>query len=158
MTIISMNIGDFEIRKTLRQIVDSTARYRLAVLKSDDSMYDESVLNVGRELAECIERIEKQYKQSSIKFQIEVSDALEKLIASHTVSNECLGPIVTLRNIGILFEKDLHIDVVGLLQRISRTTLTVLMWQGEADEQRLYFLRKGSKITINQSDINYTII
>lgn len=153
-----MGQSNQDVDKALRQIVDSAARYRLAVLRYTDSVYDDTVLNVGMELAESIEMMEKKYGQNPTRFQFEVSDALEKIIYAHIATYKDLGHAVFLGNLGILFEKDLHIDVVGLLRRISRTTLTVLLWPGEVDEQRIYFLHKGSKITINQSDINFNII
>jgi methionine salvage enolase-phosphatase E1 len=105
-----------------------------------------------------IGRIGRKYGQSEIKFQIEVAEAVERIVKQHIFKDDELGGGVVLYNVGILFEPELHLDVVGLLKRISKNSLTVLMWPGSIDAQKLFFLDKNSEIKINQSDINYTII
>ena len=63
-----------------------------------------------------------------------------------------------LEKLGILFEPGLGIDVVRFLRKVSKMTLTILLWPGEIGEDRLYFLNRESEITLKQSDINYITI
>lgn len=142
----------------MRQVTASDLRYRLVVIKDDSPACEPNVLNVGKEVAEVVGQMRRKYGQSEPKFQIEMADAVEKTIRQHIYEDEELGSVVVLCNLGILFESELHIDLAGMLKRISKNTLTVLLWPGEMDAQRLYFLDKKSNITINQSDINYIII
>lgn len=142
----------------MRRVIASGVRYRLVVVKDERITEEPNVLDVGREVADVIGRIGRKYGQSEIKFQIEVAEAVERIVKQHIFKDDELGGVVVLYNVGILFEPELHLDVVGLLKRISKNSLTVLIWPGSIDAQRLFFLDKNSEIKINQSDINYTII
>jgi len=142
----------------MRRVIASGVRYRLVVVKDERITEEPNVLDVGREVADVIGRIGRKYGQSEIKFQIEVAEAVERIVKQHIFKDDELGGGVVLYNVGILFEPELHLDVVGLLKRISKNSLTVLMWPGSIDAQKLFFLDKNSEIKINQSDINYTII
>lgn len=142
----------------MRPIVATGARHKLVVMRSQESV-DENALNVGKELARVIEGIEKQYgKMGEAKFQMEVSDALERIVRGKVFVDEVLGEVVVLGNLGILFEPGLGIDVVRLLRKISKMTLTVLLWPGEIGADRLYFFGHESGIILKQSDINYIAI
>ncbi len=142
----------------MRRVIASGARYRLVVIRDERIAEEPNVLDVGREVADVIGRIGWKYGQSEIKFQMEIAEAVERIVRQHIFKDDELGYVVLLCNVGILFEPELHLDVVGLLKRISKNSLTVLMWPGLMDAQRLFFLDKNSEITINQSDISYTII
>ncbi len=136
----------------------SDARYTLAVLQSDSQAIVPNALNLGLSLSEIISQMGKMYNQSEAKFQILATEAVERIIKESISSDNELGNVVVLDNPGILFESELHIDVIGLLRRISKNTLIILLWPGEMDETALYFLDKNSKHTVKQTDINYTII
>ena len=43
-----MGQGNQDVDKALRQIVDSAARYRLAVLRYTDSVYDDKIIDKGK--------------------------------------------------------------------------------------------------------------
>lgn len=120
---------------------------------------EEKALNVGMELAKAISGIGKQYgKMGEVKFQMEVAEALERIIMGKMFVDEDLGEVVVLENLGILFESELGIDVLRLLRKISNMALTVLLWPGEIGEDRIYFLNLESGITLKQTDINYITI
>lgn len=153
-----MTINGKDITLQLQRLVRSGARYRLAVLKFDCQEIAPDALNLGLSVSEAISKMEKKYGQSEAKFQMMVAETVEHIIKESVFDDDELGSVVVLDNPGILFEPELHIDVVGLLRRISKNTLTVLMWAGAMDETALYFLDKSSKHIIKQTDINYTII
>ena len=153
-----MTICGHNYTEKMRRVIASGVRYRLVVVKDERITEEPNVLDVGREVADVIGRIGRKYGQSEIKFQIEVAEAVERIVKQHIFKDDELGGVVVLYNVGILFEPELHLDVVGLLNRISKNSLTVLMWPGSIDAQKLFFLDKNSEIKINQSDINYTII
>lgn len=120
---------------------------------------EEKALNVGMELAKAISGIGKQYgKMGEVKYQMEVAEALERIIMGKMFVDEDLGEVVVLENLGIMFESELGIDVVSFLRKVSKITLTVLLWPGEIGEDRLYFLNRESEITLKQTDINYITI
>ncbi len=153
-----MTIYERDITQQLLRLVKSGARFRLAVLKSESQKVAPDVLDLGLAISEAIAGMEKKYGQSESKFQMLVADKVERVIKDSIFEDEELGSVVVMGNVGILFERELHIDVVGMLRRISKNTLTVLLWPGEVDGTALYFLDKSSKYTIKQTDINYTIV
>lgn len=120
---------------------------------------EEKALNVGKELSKVIDGLVKQYgKKGEVKFQMEVADALERIVNGKVFVDEEFGEVVVLENLGILFEPGLGIDVVRFLRKVSKVALTVLLWPGEIGEDRIYFLNRESEITLKQSDINYITI
>ena len=153
-----MKLYGIDYTERMRTIVASGARYKLVVMRSQKDV-EEKALNVGMELAKAISGIGKQYgKMGEVKFQMEVAEALERIILGKMFVDEDLGEVVVLENLGILFESELGIDVLRLLRKISKMALTVLLWPGEIGKDRIYFLNLESGITLKQTDINYITI
>lgn len=139
----------------LEQFLSSAPRYRLAALKVDSSAREEKALNIGLELAKAIERLDRH---NEMAFQFAVQEALSRIIKEHTFVDPALGEIVVIENPGILFEPALRIDVSDVLQRVSRNTLTILLWPGEIAKDKLSFLSSSSVYNIKQSETNYIIL
>ena len=85
-------------------------------------------------------------------------DELNRHSRGERFVDEEWGEVGVLENLSILCEPGLGIDVVSFLRKVSKTTLTVLLWPGEIGEDRLYFLDRESEITLKQTDINYITI
>lgn len=153
-----MRLYGIDYTERMRPIVVAGARYKVAVIRSQGTL-EEKALNVGKELSKVIDGLVKQYgKKGEVKFQMEVADALERIVNGKVFVDEELGEVVVLENLGILFEPGLGIDVVRFLRKVSKVALTVLLWPGEIGEDRIYFLNRESEITLKQSDINYITI
>ena len=139
----------------LEQFLKSAPRYRLVATLSKQDKLEPKALNMGRELAAAIEKMDRVNKTS---FQFEVQEALMRIIHEHTFIDSEFGDCVILENLGILFESTLGVNVTNLLKSISKNTMTILLWPGEMTSQRLFFLDQSSQYYIKQSDINYIII
>ena len=138
-------LAGLEIEKILNELEEQVLTGRL----------DSQIIYLGN----VIEGVGKQYgKIGETKFQMEVADALNRIVRGKVFVDEELGEVVVLENLGILFEPGLGIDVVRFLRKVSKITLTVLLWPGEIGEDRLYFLNRESEITLKQTDINYITI
>ena len=134
-----MKLYGIDYTERMRTIVASGTRYKLVVLRSQKAV-EEKALNVGMELAKAISGIGKQYgKMGEVKFQMEVAEALERIIMGKMFVDEDFGEVVVLR-------------------KVSKMALTVLLWPGEIGEDRIYFLNLESGITLKQTDINYITI
>jgi hypothetical protein len=127
----------------------------LVVLKKWYWLAGVQVLNIGKDLAKVVKPMKRR---PEIHFQFSVQEAVINIIREHTNIDPSFGEYVVIANPGILFEPELGIDVVELLRRVSKNTLTILLWPGEASKQMLWFLREGSEHRINYSDINYIIL
>lgn len=153
-----MILYGIDYTERMRPILASGVRYKLVVIRCQEAV-KESALNVGKELARVVMGISKQYgKAGEMKFQMEVVEALEGIVRKNILVDEELGDYVVMENLGILFEPELGIDVVRFLKKVSKTTLTVLLWPGEIGADMLYFLSRDSEITLKQTDINYITI
>ena len=139
----------------LEQFLSSAPRCRLAVLKVDSSAREENALNIGLELTKAIERLDRH---NEMAFQFAVQEAISRIVKEHIITDPVLGEVVVIENPGILFEPALRIDVSDVLQRISRNTLTILLWPGEIAKEKLSFLSTSSVYHIKQSETNYIIL
>ena len=139
----------------LEQFLKAAPRYRLVATSSKHDISEPKALNLGRELAAAIEKMERGYKTG---FQFDVQEALMRIIHEHTFIDPEFGDCVILENPGILFESALGINVTNFLKSISKNTMTILLWPGEMTSQKLFFLDQMSQYYIKQSDINYIII
>lgn len=75
---------------------------------------------------------------------------LEELFGSHISKSNDFGEYLAIHNLGILFEPELNIDVLTLLDKYSRNKALFIRWEGEIKNNTLYFLseKKGQKILI----------
>lgn len=150
-----MIINDRIVDGELERFLSTAPRYRVVVAKWDANVKEENAVNVGREMASVISGLDRN---DSLGFCFLVEEAFRKAVKNGTYCDEKYGSVVVLENVGILFEPELELNFTELLKSISRNTLVVLLWPGEMDWERLYFLNHNSNIFINQSDINYCIL
>ncbi len=141
--------------EALEKFLSSAPRYRLAVLKVDASKHEKNTLNLGRELAEEVKPLKRT---NELAFQFAVQEIVFSLIKKHTIADAKLGNVVILENPGIMFEPELHINMTEVLRKVSRNTLTILLWPGEVDGNRLSFLKSSSAYNVKQSETNYIIL
>ena len=75
---------------------------------------------------------------------------IDELFSKSVEDSELYGKYIALTNLGILFEPELKIDFVNLLSKYSASNTLFVQWQGEKDNENLYFLtkEKGQKISI----------
>ena len=101
--------------------------------------------DIGRLLAESIKGI-KDDKRLSLKTSI----ILDEIFDTSEVTHQDLGRILAIKNFGIIFESELKLDFLHLLDKYSRTNALFIQWEGEIENNTLYFLskQKGQKINI----------
>jgi len=75
---------------------------------------------------------------------------LEKIFNANTFKHDLFGNILAISNIGILFEPDLKQDIIRIIEKYSFNNVLFVKWDGEIDNENLYFLTKqnGEKISI----------
>lgn len=78
------------------------------------------------------------------------SAELDSLLNSNIHQHFLYGKYLSIDNIGILFEPELKIDFARLLENYSQNNILFLKWEGEIDNENIYFLtkQKGTKISI----------
>lgn len=150
-----MTIYDRIVDSELERFLSTAPRYRVVVAKWDEKVKEEKAVNIGREMASVISGLDRN---DSFGLSFLVEEAFRRAIKKNTFSDEKYGNVVVMENVGILFEPELGLNFTELLKSISKNTLVVLLWPGEIDWERLYFLSRNSNIFINQSDINYFVL
>ena len=150
-----MTIYDRIVDSELERFLSTAPRYRVVVAKWDEKVKEEKAVNIGREMASVISGLDRN---DSFGLSFLVEEAFRRAIKKNTFSDEKYGNVVVMENVGILFEPELGLNFTELLKSISKNTLVVLLWPGEMDWERLYFLNRNSNVFINQSDINYFIL
>lgn len=140
------------VLKDLTSFLNIGPRYRFAFVRNEDRLCHVPFVNVGHSVAAYIHDNE----HSDLK--ADCFSYIKQLIASHTERHPEIGKYIYLKNIGILFEPELGLDVSMFLANISRNTLLLIDWRGEMVYPYLYFLHSGSKQKINLSQLNYITI
>ena len=63
-----------------------------------------------------------------------------------------------LSNIGILIEPELKQDLTRLMEKHSNGNVLFIKWDGEIDQDNLYFLSKEKGIKINIKNLSQILI
>lgn len=112
-----------------------------------------SFLDLGAALSSALQNVQDRKDISHM-----VLHELELLFSQHTLQMDDQTYYLALKNIGILFEKELNLDIPKLLDRFSQNNILFLKWDGLADQNNLYFLTKENGIKINTSNLRYITI
>ena len=110
-------------------------------------------VDIGRQLAEKIENHLQNKRLGMI-----AEDALNKMFSLGSCRNEEIGEYLAIKNIGILFEPALHIDVGTILKKWSRDHILVVMLEGEIQNGIFYLSAKATKCFVDLNDITHKII
>jgi hypothetical protein len=117
-------------------------------------MFDElAYLDLGVAFSKLLQPILDE-KYLSLK----ALDILDKLLLSTVIDNVEIGKVLPLTNCGILFEKELHLDILALIDKYSKDTILILDWQGAVEDHHLYFLDKLNGISLDISNISHLLL
>ena len=92
------------------------------------------------------------------RLSLKVTGVLDDIFNSLIIESEKYGKILPIKNLGILFEGDLKIDVLQLFDKYSRTNTLFIQWDGEIENNTLYFLSKYKGQKIDIKNLSYIAI
>ena len=95
-----------------------------------------------------------EYKKLSLK----IAKTLDAIFLDSIIQHPRYGLLLAIKNLGILFEPDLKLDIYHLLEKYSRTNALFLKWSGDIDGSTLYFLSKLKGEKINIQNLSHIII
>lgn len=127
-------------------------RNRLIILQNVQE-YDFVCTDLGYELSTAIGK-DSNHRQISMF----VSEALEKIIQSNEKTHPIFGNYIAIKNLGILMEDALKINMTSFLNNHSQNRTLIVNWEGEIDQSMLYFLTKKNGKVINLKGISHIII
>ena len=110
-----------------------------------------SFVDVGTELSTAIEPALQDKRLSMM-----AEEALDKIINQYTIHDPDIGDYVAIRNIGILFEPALHINLHAKVDSWSRTRVLIIHHEGTI-QNHVFFLTTNSETnySLNLKDITY---
>lgn len=126
---------------------------RNKIIFHQDTIPDIMSVNIGVVLSERICNI-----KDAGKLPMRVSMDLEKLLNRNILHHDVYGKYLGIKNLGILFERELKLDFFRLLDNFSQNNLLFIQWEGEIDTDNLYFLTKEEGIKINIRNLSHIVI
>lgn len=81
-----------------------------------------------------------------------------KEVLNQTFHHESLGQYLAIRNIGILFEPELHIDMRSVLDTYSKNQCLIVQTEAEIQQDRCFFLSPPDGIEVNLQNLSFIII
>jgi hypothetical protein len=129
--------------KNIQKYLSFQSRNKLVIQKHNLDIVE--TINVGSLVAEAISNFLDDKKLS-----LKVTNIIEEIFEVSKVKHQDLGRILAIKNLGILFEPELKIDFLSLIDKYSSTNALFIQWDGEIENNTLYFLskQKGQKINI----------
>ncbi len=116
--------------------------------------FDElAYLDIGVEFSKILQPILNE-KHLSFKAQNLLNDLLLSFLSEHLE----LGEILPLTNCGLLFEKELNLDILALFDKYSKNSTLILDWQGEIEDNKLYYLDKANGVVIDINSISHLLL
>ena len=92
------------------------------------------------------------------RLSFKVSKIMDDIFNSSIINDKNYGRLVAIKNLGILLEPELKFDILQLLDKHSRTNALFIQWDGEIENDNLYFLTIGKGQQINIKNLSHIII
>jgi hypothetical protein len=92
------------------------------------------------------------------RLPLKAKEVLEDIFNAAVFDSKVYGKYLAIENIGILFEPELKIDVLQLFDKHSRTNTLFIQWDGEIENNTLYFLSKQKGRKIDIKNLSYIAI
>lgn len=80
---------------------------------------------------------------------------LGHLLNENIKNNETIGEYLAIENIGILFERELKLDVRNIIDSYSKNQCLIILSEAEVDNGMLYFLEKSDGVSISLSGFSF---
>ena len=131
------------MHRTLLKAIQSTKLTSNIIVIKNAEINNADFVDIGLSLSE-----ELVNKTNSTKLGLIAVDELRDILEQNISENEAIGKYISLKNIGILFEKSLKIDVPAIFKSYAQNNLIIIDWEGEIENDKLYLLSKREGIEI----------
>jgi hypothetical protein len=138
-------------REKVTQYIRTNSRNKIVFFR--DTIAGIEPVNIGLVLSESI----FNFKDKG-KLPMKVSMELDIILQGAITRHEDYGKILSIANVGILFENELKIDFGRILDNYSQNQLLIVQWPGEIKNGNLYFLTKEKGTKINISNLSHIIL
>ncbi len=140
----------------IEETFNSVDRYKVFVLSCTPDKLSESIafvqnqsitaLDIGKELAEFIDRLE-----DFSYLNIDVFDYVKKLLDKHKAKKNNTGnEVVAIYNLGILLEPTLGLNAAKLLKEFSKSAALIIIWENQSDiPERLHWSTQQNNVFLD---------
>ena len=140
-----------ERKSQLDVYIETESRNKLVI--HNDHFPEIPCVNVGHELANEIQNI-----TPGKRFAIRAQKKLDRLLIDAIFDHDDYGKVLSIKNLGILFEPELKINFNTLIEKYSRDVCLFIQWEGVIEKNKLFFLTKEKGIEINIKNLSHIII
>jgi len=135
-------------RKGVLDFLSTTPKNRLVFDLNNSLEID--CIDIGYQLASTLKNMESP--------SMLVGNVINRLILEHKSFDNSLGYVIAFKNIGILFEPGLKINLEVLLDSISKSITLVMCSLGVVKNDTFFFLNENSGISIDLMGMSYYVI
>lgn len=139
------------IENKISNYLESQSRNKIVFYK--DYTFDFETIDIGNQLSQSI-----YYWNGESKLPMKVLLELDVILNSAITNHDIYRRIISISNIGILLEPDLKQDLRAILEKYSNNNTLFVKWEGEIDNENLYFLSKEKGIKINIKNLSHIAI
>lgn len=126
-------------------------RHKLIFVKEEPD--DFQFVDIGKELSRQLNELE-----SNKRISFAAKRELNKILNRNTQEYMDLGEYVAIKNIGILFEPEIRLDVKNFFQENSKNNLLIVLWEGDILDKEFYYLTKENGISLNLEDTSLIVL
>jgi hypothetical protein len=146
-----LNKMEKAIENKILEYVNSHSRNKIVFYRNE--ILDIEAIDIGKQLAQRI----YNFKDDS-KLPIKVTLEIDEIINDSEIQQAVYGRVKALSNLGILIEHELKQDLTRLMEKHSNGNVLFIKWDGEIDQDNLYFLSKEKGIKINIKNLSHIVI
>ena len=147
-----MNIDKSERIARLVQFSRTPSRNHIAFVTQCDD--DFCFVDVGLALSMKIEDI-----LSDRRLSLKAQDYLNDLLNTNVFDSNVIGSYLAIRNIGILFEPQLHIDIEALFNKWSQNIFLIVdMGRGSIAQDKFFLSQQTDHYSVDLHELNYIVL
>lgn len=133
---------------TILSFIEQYPRNKIVFYK--EPLLDITPIDVGKLLSQSLFNFD-----SEKRLPMKASEEIDKILSEAVFEHPSFGKTLAIANLGILFEAELKQDFYRIIDNYSKNNLLFIEWEGEIDDNALYFLSKEKGIHININHLSH---
>lgn len=134
--------------KTVLSYIESFSRNKIVFYK--EPLLDIIPIDVGKLLAQSLFNFNNENRLPMI-----ATEEIDKILSEAVLEHPNFGKTMAIANVGILFEPDLKQDFIRIIDNHSTNNLLLIEWEGEIENNAIYFMSKERGIKININNLSH---
>lgn len=126
---------------------------RNKIIIHQNPLEDIDALNLGYTLSKSIQNL-----KSKSRLPLQTISLLETELNDAVIIHPYYGKILAIKNLGILFEPELKINIHSLFDEFSKNNALFVEWEGSIENTKLFFLQDFDKINLNLNNLSHIIL